>query len=60
MAMWQLGLMEISIGAYGQLIKDQLVYLKIKQMYRDLPSYEFLDALKVLLSDESEVKKDAE
>lgn len=59
MAMWQLGMMEISVGAYGNLIRDQLVFLKIKELYKNLPSYEFLDCVKVLL-DESEVKTDAE
>ena len=55
----QLGMMHISVDGYGQLIRDQVRYLEIKQMYRELPRYQFMDYLKVLF-DGKDVKTDAE
>ena len=51
-------MVEISNARYEQLIRAETTLDSVKRICKTLPSYKLDDALKALLTDESEVKTD--
>ena len=53
-------MVEISNARFAELISAETTLKAVKRAFKTLPSYMREDTFKVLLNDESEVKKDAE